>query len=40
MKDGCVQAAGSYKDIEAKHPKIINTWNSIVTRTYDREHIR
>ncbi|XP_055905091.1 ATP-binding cassette sub-family C member Sur isoform X2 [Eupeodes corollae] len=31
MKDGCMQAAGSYKDIEANHPKIVDRWKSIIT---------
>lgn len=32
MKDGRLQACGSYKDIELKQPQIIAKWNSIIAK--------
>ncbi|XP_065358147.1 ATP-binding cassette sub-family C member Sur [Calliphora vicina] len=32
LKDGCLQASGSYKDIEVTHPHIIAKWNSIIAK--------
>ena len=37
MKDGCLQASGSYKDIELTHPHIIAKWNSIIAKANAKE---
>ncbi|XP_046812011.1 ATP-binding cassette sub-family C member Sur, partial [Lucilia cuprina] len=37
LKDGCLQASGSYKDIEITHPHIIAKWNSIIAKANAKE---
>ncbi|XP_019895246.1 ATP-binding cassette sub-family C member Sur isoform X2 [Musca domestica] len=37
LKDGCLQASGSYKEIAATHPHIIAKWNSIIAKANERE---
>ncbi|KAI8119905.1 ATP-binding cassette sub-family C member Sur, partial [Lucilia cuprina] len=37
LKDGCLQASGSYKDIEVTHPHIIAKWNSIIAKANAKE---
>ncbi|XP_046866471.1 ATP-binding cassette sub-family C member Sur [Drosophila willistoni] len=37
MKDGRLQACGSYKDIELKQPHIITKWNSIIAKANAKE---
>ena len=37
MKNGAVEAVGSYKDIESKHPYIVNTWNDLIVKANERE---
>ncbi|TMW53931.1 hypothetical protein DOY81_000988 [Sarcophaga bullata] len=37
LKDGCLQASGSYKDIELTHPHIIAKWNSIIAKANAKE---
>ncbi|XP_075149498.1 sulfonylurea receptor [Haematobia irritans] len=37
LKDGCLQASGSYKDIAATHPQIIAKWNSIIAKANEKE---
>ncbi|XP_073824005.1 sulfonylurea receptor [Musca autumnalis] len=37
LKDGCLQASGSYKEIAATHPHIIAKWNSIIAKANEKE---
>lgn len=37
MKDGSLQAAGSYKDIEEEHPNIVKIWNAIIAKANEKE---
>uniref|UniRef100_A0A1A9ZP07 ATP-binding cassette sub-family C member Sur n=1 Tax=Glossina pallidipes TaxID=7398 RepID=A0A1A9ZP07_GLOPL len=40
LNDGCLQASGSYKDIEVTHPHIIAEWNSIIAKSIEEEEKR
>uniref|UniRef100_A0A1A9WKE0 Uncharacterized protein n=1 Tax=Glossina brevipalpis TaxID=37001 RepID=A0A1A9WKE0_9MUSC len=37
LNDGCLQASGSYEDIEIAHPHIIAEWNSIIAKSIEEE---
>ncbi|XP_037885915.1 ATP-binding cassette sub-family C member Sur isoform X2 [Glossina fuscipes] len=40
LNDGCLQASGSYEDIEVTHPHIIAEWNSIIAKSIEEEEKR